>query len=78
MTRLKYGQQEACNLCGQDIEWHGRKNGWIDRGGNRACVPFICKGEVIRPPATAKHKPPRVESDHAAELAGIRSVAHLI
>jgi hypothetical protein len=51
MTRARYGDQRACQLCGANIEFHGsprRRNdgsvltdmvvgGWIDRGSNRFC-----------------------------------------
>lgn len=47
--RRKYGDQEGCSRCGQDIEWHGRKHGWVDRGGNRECPPYIKDGEVTTP-----------------------------
>lgn len=58
MTKRKFGDREACRLCGVDIEWHGKAHGWIDRGGNRSCVPYEGKdGEIIRPPETVKHKP---------------------
>lgn len=56
--RRRYGDREACGLCGQDIEWHGKAVGWIDRGGNRACVPYEACGEIVRPPEGAKHRPP--------------------
>lgn len=56
-TRRRYGEQTCCTLCEQDIEWHGKRHGWIDRGGSRSCVPYECKGEIITPPAKAKHKP---------------------
>jgi hypothetical protein len=36
--RRRYGQREACRICGQDIEWSGKGHGWTDRGGNRSCV----------------------------------------
>ncbi len=55
--RRKYGDRDCCKLCGQDIEWHGRKHNWIDRGGNRSCVPYKYKGEIVTPPESAKHKP---------------------
>ena len=58
MPRLKYGDHDGCKRCGLDIEWWGRKHGWVDRGGNRACVPYEDnKGELVRPPKNAKHKP---------------------
>ena len=47
--KRKYGDQRACKFCGHDIEWHGRAHGWIDRGAGRGCLPFIERGEVIRP-----------------------------
>ncbi len=28
MTRKRYGMKSSCALCGQDIEWVGRKFGW--------------------------------------------------
>jgi hypothetical protein len=60
MPKRKYGDREACGCCGQDIEWHGRAHGWIDRGGNRSCVARVERGEVIQPPKGAKHRPARV------------------
>lgn len=57
MSRLKYGKIAACKTCVQDIQWFGRAGGWRDRGGNRECVPYIEKGEVIQPPKGTKHKP---------------------
>jgi len=56
MTKRKYGDRDACRLCGQDIEWHGKAHGWLDRGGNRQCVAyFATDGEIVQPPKTAKH-----------------------
>lgn len=51
----KVGAREACALCGQDIEWTG--DDWRDRGGNRGCVPYEERGEIVTPPAGAKHAP---------------------
>ena len=48
MTR-QYGERAICTRCEQDIEWHGRKHGWIDRGAGNECLPYIAKGEVIGP-----------------------------
>lgn len=48
MTR-KYGERAACTRCGQDIEWHGREPGWLDRGAGTRCLPFVVKGEVVKP-----------------------------
>jgi hypothetical protein len=56
--RLTFGRQTCCKFCGHDVEWHGRKVGWIDRGGGRQCLPYTERpgGEVIRPPEGQKHK----------------------
>jgi hypothetical protein len=58
MTRATYGQREVCTCCGQDIEFHGSKVGWIDRGGNRFCrlVPDEIAG-WIRLARKRLHKP---------------------
>ena len=41
--------QTACACCGQDIEGNPRE-GWHDRGGGRACLPFKARdGEIVRP-----------------------------
>lgn len=53
--RATIGTQCACKYCGQDIEFHGRSVGWIDRGAGRTCLPFTRKGETVRP--TTKHAP---------------------
>lgn len=47
--RRKYGDQRACSRCQQDIEWHGREHGWIDRGSGQECLPYIVAGEVMSP-----------------------------
>ena len=57
--RTYFGEQACCALCAQDIEWHGKQHKWIDRGGNRSCVPYRKDGEIVTPPKTAKHKPAR-------------------
>lgn len=54
MKRYPYGMQTACRYCGQDIENHGNRQ-WLDRGGNRQCVPVLQRGEIIRP--KTKHAP---------------------
>ena len=56
-----YGERAACRYCNQDIEFHGRKFGWIDRGSDRTCRPYIdrAKGEVVKP--KTKHAPYRPE-----------------
>lgn len=51
----KIGERAACDNCGHDIEWHGRKVGWIDRGAGRNCLPYEDHGEIVRP--KGKHKP---------------------
>jgi hypothetical protein len=56
--RRKFGDQTGCAICGQDIEWHGKATGWIDRGSGRDCLPYTNRdGEIVKP--TTKHKPPR-------------------
>jgi hypothetical protein len=49
--RASYGRQTACEYCGTDVEWHGKRRrrndgsvladkitgGWMDRGGNTQC-----------------------------------------
>ncbi len=57
MAKRKYGDIATCKTCGQDIQWHGRGNGWRDRGGNRSCVTYLEKGEPVQPPKGAKHTP---------------------
>lgn len=47
--RAKYGDQRACARCGLDIEFHGARQGWRDRGNNRTCVPFYRDGELVTP-----------------------------
>jgi hypothetical protein len=42
----KYGERGTCSRCTQDVEWVGF---WQDRGGNRGCVPFYEKGELVVP-----------------------------
>ena len=53
--KTKYGEQTSCRYCGQDIEFHGKKIGWIDRGANRGCCAYIKNGEIVRP--KTKHAP---------------------
>jgi hypothetical protein len=55
--RATYGQREACACCGQDIEFHGFKVGWIDRGSDRFCqlVPDSIAG-WIKPTRKRLHK----------------------
>lgn len=58
-SKSKIGQRSVCRYCGQDIEFHGRNPGWIDRGANRGCSPFIDNkaGVIVRP--KTKHAPSR-------------------
>jgi hypothetical protein len=37
MTRTTYGDRRECATCGTDIEFFGKKAGWLDRGGNKWC-----------------------------------------
>ena len=53
--KRKYGEQAACKYCGQDIEFHGRATGWIDRGANRQCCAYEKRGEIVKP--KTKHAP---------------------
>lgn len=59
--RRRYGDQRACALCGLDIEWHGRKVGWLDRGSNTHCdnggAARWDKDGVPVPFPHRKHKP---------------------
>lgn len=51
------GDREICVICGQEIEWHGRAHGWIDRGKGRDCLPYH-KGWELKFPK-GKHRAPR-------------------
>jgi hypothetical protein len=57
MMGTKYGMQCACAYCGQDIEFHGHRAGWRDRGLGRECLPYTDRktGEIVRP--STKHAP---------------------
>jgi hypothetical protein len=60
MIRAKYGDRDACKVCGQDIEFHGKARGWIDRGSDRLCqlVPDADNlGAWVKPPRKTLHKP---------------------
>ena len=37
MPRATYGDRASCTCCGQDIEFHGGRFGWLDRGSDRFC-----------------------------------------
>jgi len=37
IARARFGDRRACRVCDADIEFHGAKAGWLDRGGNRFC-----------------------------------------
>lgn len=62
MTRNRYGDRRACKTCGQDIEFHGKAHGWLDRGSGRTCSlipdpdPYN-RGEFIKPKRKTLHKP---------------------
>lgn len=58
MKRRPTTMHAMCHCCGQDIEHHGAGR-WHDRGGNRACVPYMdrARGEVVTPPPYARHAP---------------------
>ena len=53
--KRKLGEQCVCKYCGHDIEFHGRRHGWIDRGAGRRCLPYEKRGEIITP--KTKHTP---------------------
>lgn len=58
VERARHGERRACKRCGQDIEFHGSKHGWIDRGSDRFCqlVPDEIAGWV-RSSRKLLHKP---------------------
>ena len=55
MTKSKYGNMASCKYCDQDIQFNGKLFGWLDRGGNRSCCPFVKNGEIVKP--KTKHAP---------------------
>lgn len=55
MATLKYGSHSGCTRCGQDIEWWGKAKGWVDRGGNRECPPYLDINRVLVVPKGLKH-----------------------
>lgn len=59
MSRRQYGDRDACRYCGQDIEWHGREVGWIDRGSGRGCCPYEDRKRCVMVYPKTKHAPPR-------------------
>jgi len=61
MSKRKYGDQRACTRCGQDVEWHGRAHGWLDRGCNTDCPPYKGPNHEIIVPKDKKHTVPRDE-----------------
>lgn len=55
-TNPRFGDQTACKFCGLDIEYHGKKVGWIDRGGNSRCQDELLPGEPVNE-SCRKHQP---------------------
>jgi len=54
IARAKVGDRRACRICDADIEFWGKKVGWIDRGGNRFCTPSM----LVHPPNMRRlHRP---------------------
>jgi hypothetical protein len=64
-TQPMLGDQTACKICGQDIEYHGadgkpKPGDWIDRGGNSTCGTFAGydeNGVTQRRAEGQKHEP---------------------
>ena len=56
--KLRDGMQSTCKCCGQDIEFHGKRIGWIDRWADRFCqlVPDNIAGWV-KPRRKTLHRP---------------------
>lgn len=48
--RIKYGTRSYCKVCGQDVEYVGRKV-WTDRGGSSTCPAYFDadKQEYVKP-----------------------------
>ena len=55
--KRQYGDRAICTRCEQDIEWHGREHGWLDRGAGNQCLLHIVKGEVIKSKGTHTVRP---------------------
>lgn len=55
--KTKYANANTCKYCQQDIEFHGKLHGWLDRGGNRGCCAYLDPKtkEFVKP--KTKHKP---------------------
>jgi hypothetical protein len=53
-VRHSIGDREQCTRCGQEIEFHGKKE-WRDRGNNRHCVPYINREEEVIEPINKLH-----------------------
>ncbi len=52
------GNREACGRCGTDIEYWGKKNGWLDRGSGRECGPYQkTRNSDFTYPKHKKHNP---------------------
>ncbi len=58
--RVKYGARAICQCCEQDIEFHGARHGWLDRGANRFCALMPDpdnRGAWLKVKRKKKHKP---------------------
>lgn len=64
MAKYRLFCQIVCRKCGQDVENHGRSQ-WLDRGGNRECVPMIQRGEIVQPKKGQKHTPVQISTRHS-------------
>jgi hypothetical protein len=64
MPRATYGERAICACCGQDIEFHGGRFGWQDRGASRFCAympdpdPYN-RGAWVKVARRRLHKPYR-------------------
>lgn len=56
-VRFKFGTQTSCAKCGADIEYHGARAGWLDRGSGTECLPYEDRklNEIVHP--VGKHRP---------------------
>lgn len=56
-TKPRVGDRTGCRFCEADIEYHGKKYGWIDRGGNMRCKASGMLPEDDQTPTDQKHSP---------------------